>query len=74
MYCYFKPYFFSNIETKYFTSDKLKQFVLIFIPLFSIHPPSSIIQIAKAIGDRYSSINFICVHRRDEGMLLPFLP
>jgi hypothetical protein len=51
-----KLYFFSNIETKNFTSFNLKQLVDSFIPLSLIHPPSSIIQMAKAIGDKYSSI------------------
>jgi hypothetical protein len=49
-------YFLSNIEAINFTSFKVKQLVAIFKPLLSIHPPSSIIQIAKARGDKYSSI------------------
>jgi hypothetical protein len=49
-------YFISNIEARNFTSFRVKQLVAIFKPLLSIHPPSSIIQIAKARGDKYSSI------------------
>jgi hypothetical protein len=49
-------YFFSNIDTKNLVSFKVKELVASFKPLFLIHPPSSIIQIAKANGDKYSSI------------------
>jgi len=42
--------------TNFFVSDKLKEFVHSLIPLSLIHAPSSIIQIAKAIGDKYCSI------------------
>jgi hypothetical protein len=52
----FKSYFFSNIETIDLISFKVKQLVESFIPLLLIHDPSSIIQIAKAKGDKYSSI------------------
>jgi len=49
-------YFFSSIETISFISFKVKQLVDSFKPLSFIHPPSSIIKIARANGDKYSSI------------------
>jgi hypothetical protein len=49
-------YFFSSTETINLVSFKVKQLVHNFKPLFLIQDPSSIIQIAKAKGDRYSSI------------------
>ena len=52
----FNPYLVSSILTNFLTSDKLKEFVHNLIPLFLIQLPSSIIQIAKAIGDKYFSI------------------
>jgi hypothetical protein len=51
-----KSYLSCNIETSIFVTFKVKQFVANFKPLFLIHPPSSIIQMAKAIGDKYSPI------------------
>jgi hypothetical protein len=49
-------YFSSKIETIYFISFRVKELVDNFKPLFFIHPPSSIIQMAKAKGDKYLSI------------------
>ncbi|GAA5136750.1 hypothetical protein GCM10023339_76110 [Alloalcanivorax gelatiniphagus] len=52
----FKLYLVVKISTNFFTSDKVKLSVDNLIPLSLIQVPSSIIHIAKEIGDKYCSI------------------
>src|SRR5690606_14203058 len=52
----FNPYLVVKISTSFLTSDRVKLSVHNLIPLSLIQVPSSMIQIAKAIGDKYCSI------------------